>query len=246
MQNLPVRLKNEPLVDALFEVRVRPALSLADVVPGFLKHNLGPDARITRLPAADLPYPMRTQDPNLQNAPLLRIEWGNYLISVGDRNVVIGCKMPYPKWPDFKKTILDVLGRIAELHLDGQVERYSLKYVNLIPATDYANQIGKVRMEVALGDLNVSDQHISLQVHEKSDDVIHIYSIVTGAQARTNEGKETEGILVDIDSIRNVSSPSLHDFASSIEEGLEALRQANKSRFFSCLTDSTIEEMEPV
>jgi len=246
MQKLPARLEREPLVDALFEVRVSPSSPLADIIPGFLMHDLGGDARMTRLPAADLPFPVRKQDPNLQNAPLLRIEWGNYFISVGDRNVVISCKMPYPKWPSFKAAILDFLARIAKLDPEGPVERYSLKYVNLIPATDYANQIGKVRMDVTLGDLHVSEQHISLQVHEKTTDAIHIYNIVTGAQVRTNEGKQTSGILVDIDSIRNLSAPSLRDLSSSIEEGLEALRQENKSKFFSCLTKPTIEEMGPV
>jgi len=246
MQNLPVRLEREPLVDALFEVRVNPSSPLADVIPGFLMHDLGGDARITRLPAADLPFPVRKQDPNLQFAPLLRIEWENYFISVGDRNVVISCKMPYPKWPTFKAAILDILGRIAKLNPEGPVERYSLKYVNLIPATDYANQIGKVRMEVTLGDLSVSEQHISLQVHEKSADAIHIYNIVTGAKARTIEGKESAGILVDIDSIRNFNAPSLKELASNIDDGLEALRQENKAKFFSCLTEPTIAEMRPV
>lgn len=245
MQQLPARLEREPLVDALFEVRLNPSSSLADIIPGFLMHDLGGESRMTRLPAADLPFPMRRHDPDLQNAPLLRIEWGHYFISVGDRNIVISCKMPYPKWPKFKAAILDCLGRISKLNPEGSVERYSLKYVNLVPATDYADQIGKVRLDVTLGDLHVSEQHISLQVHEKTSDAIHIYSIVTGAQARTNEGKQTSGILVDIDSIRNLSVPSLRELASSIKDGLEALRQENKSKFFSCLTDSAIKEMGP-
>lgn len=246
MPKLPILLEREPLVDAVFEVRVTPSSPLADVIPGFLMHDLGPDAHMTRLPAADLPFPVRKQDANLQNAPLLRIEWGNYFISVGDRNVIVSCKMPYPKWAKFKATILDVLSRIAKLNPEGSVERFSLKYVNLIPATDFANQIGKVRMDVTIGDLHISEQHISLQVHEKAADTVHIYTIVTGAQARTHVGGETSGILVDIDSIRNLSSPSLRDLATNIEENLEVLRQENKSKFFSCLTESTIQEMGPL
>lgn len=246
MQKLPVRLEREPLVDAVFEVRVNPSSSLADMIPGFLMHDLGGDARMTRLSAADLPFPMRKQNPNLENAPLLRIEWGDYFISVGDRNVIVSCKMPYPKWPSFKAAILDILGRIAKLNLAGSVERFSLKYVNVIPATDYANQIGKVRVEVNLGDLHVSDQHISLQVQEKTADAIHIYNIVTGAEARTSDGKTIAGILVDIDSIRLLTTLSLNELASNIEESLETLRQENKSKFFSCLTELTLEEMGPI
>lgn len=245
MQKLPLLLEQEPLVDAVFEVRVSSSSSLADVIPGFLVHDLGGDARISRLPAADLPFPVRKQDPTLQFAPLLRIEWGDYFISVGDGNVVISCKMPYPKWPSFRAAILEVLGRIAKLNPEGPVQRYSLKYVNVIPATDFANQIGKVRMDVTLGDLHVVEQHISLQVHEKTADAIHIYNIVTGARVRKNNGEETAGILVDIDSIRNLGAPSLKDLSSIIEEGLETLKHENKLKFFSCLTEPTIEEMRP-
>lgn len=250
MHNLPVELEREPLIDALFEVRVDlwsgSPTSWADIIPGFLVHDLGDGASMIRLPAADLPFPVRKQDPNLQYAPLQRIDWGDYFISIGDRNVVVSCKLPYPKWPKFKAAILDILTRIAKLDPQGSVERYSLKYVNLIQETDFASQIEKVRMSVSLGDLQVRDQHISLQVHEKTDHAIHIYNIVTGAQLRMNDGRMLEGIIVDIDSIHNLSAPSLKSLAPNIEKDLETLRQENKSKFFSCLTEQTINEMGPV
>ena len=77
---------------------------------------------------------MRKANPNLEFAPVVQLNLGGYLLSVGDRNFVIGCKLPYPKWAAFRDAILDVVGKVAAVGLVGDVERYSLKYTNLIDA----------------------------------------------------------------------------------------------------------------
>ena len=246
MQKLPLRLGREPLVDALFEVRLGPT-SLADILPGFLFHDLpAPKPQITRLPAAEFPQPMRASDPALQYAPILRMDWGSYVISVGDRNVIISCKLPYPKWPNFKAAILDLTTRIGKVGTSGKVERFSLKYVNLIQAPSLAEQFGKIKMSLTLGEIEVKGDHTTLQVHRHEDGIIHILSVVIGAEGQMPDGKRVSGAVVDADSIRNVDVADLTAFAASLEPGLEQLRQAKKRKFFTCLTQATIDEMEPV
>ena len=246
MQKLPLKLEREPLVDALFEVRLGPT-SLADILPGFLFHELpAPKPQITRLPAAEFPQPMRASDPVLQFAPILRMDWGGYIISVGDRNVIISCKLPYPKWANFKATILDLTARIGKVGAPGKVERYSLKYVNLIQAPSLAEQIAKIKMSITLGEVEVKGDHTSLQVHRHEDGIIHILSVVIGAEGQMPDGNKATGAVVDVDSIRNVDVADFATFAASLEPGLEQLRQANKRKFFTCLTQATIDEMGPV
>lgn len=246
MQKLPLRLEREPLVDALFEVRLGPT-SLADILPGFLFHDLpAPKPQITRLPAAEFPQPMRANDPALQFAPILRMDWSDYVISVGDRNVIISCKLPYPKWPNFKAAILDLTARIGKVGASGKVERYSLKYVNLIQAPSLAEQVAKIKMSITLGEVEVKGDHTTLQVHRFEDGIIHILSVVIGAEGQMPDGKKVNGAVVDVDSIRNVDVADFATFAASLEPGLEQLRQANKRKFFTCLTQATIDEMGPV
>ena len=174
------------------------------------------------------------------------MDWGDYIISVGDRNVIISCKLPYKKWPNFKTAILDLTARIGKVGAAGKVERYSLKYVNLIQAPSLAEQVAKIKMSITLGEVEVKGDHTTLQVHRHEGGIIHILSVVIGAEGQMPDGKKVTGAVVDVDSIRNVDVADFAAFAASLEPGLEQLRQANKRKFFTCLTQATIDEMGPV
>jgi uncharacterized protein (TIGR04255 family) len=246
MLRLPKSLEREPLVDALFEVRLSQT-SLADILPGYLFHALpGPKPQLTRLPAAEFPQPMRASDPALQFAPILKMELKNSQISVGDRNVMISCKLPYPKWRNFKKEILFLAGLIGKMGAAGRIERYSLKYVNLIQAPTLEDQLRKIKMSITLGEVEVKSDQMTLQVHRHEEGIIHILSVVIGAEGRMPDGRPVMGAVVDVDSIRKVDVADLKTFAECLEPGLEQLRQANKRKFFACLTQEAIDEMGPV
>ena len=246
MQRLPKVLGREPLLEALFEVRLSGTTQIADILPGFLFHELEPKPKIERLPAADFPQPVRSADSNLQFAPVYRIDWEKYFISVGEKNVLISCKLPYPKWPDFKKTILEIVNLIAKMGIIYKVHRYSVKYVNLIEAPTLSDQLKKVKMEIILGELKVDADPINFQVHREEEDIVHIVSVINGASSKFGGDEAKAGIVVDIDSIRTINSVDFEIFSKNLDAGLEELRQKNKKKFFGCLTDETIDEMGPI
>lgn len=245
-KGLPKSLKHEPLVEAVFEVRLRTSepLSLADVLPGILFHTFESRPKISRLSSAEIPQLIRANEERFKFVPILRIESDKYFVSVGDQNVIVNCKLPYPKWPNFKKMILKTLSDITKAGITGQVQRYSIKYVNLIPASDFSKQIGKIRMDILLGDTKVDAHPISLRVEHEKDDIIHILSVNTGIKGLVNDN-EVFGVLVDVDSIRNVNALDFQTFSPSLQKDIESLKQLNKKIFFNCLKEETIEEMEP-
>lgn len=245
MTKLPKILEREPLVDAVFEVRLGGEPHMADLIPGVLFDQLTPKPKIQRLRAAEIPQPIRAADANLVFAPVIRLDWEEFAISLGDRNIVVGCKLPYPKWPRFKEAILDIVAKVARIGIAGPVERYSLKYVNLIQAPTIADQIAKINMAVRVGDVEVVDDHLSVQVHRNEDDTLHIMSVMTGAQGQLPNGKQAFGAVVDIDSIRAVQFSDFGAFAAKLDPAVDTLRLANKIKFFSCLTDATVNEMGP-
>jgi uncharacterized protein (TIGR04255 family) len=245
MNKLPKSLENEPLVDAVFEVRFRDAPPLADILPGALFGVLQPISGIQRLPAADIPFPLRAQDPSLKYAPLLRLEVAQYLVAVGDSSIVLSCKLPYPKWPQFKEFIKKISTEVLKINIPANVERYALKYVNLIQNPQISEQLKKIRTSISLGDVSVKDEQVSLQVHHKEGKILHIMSVMTGAQGVLPDNTNVFGAVVDIDSIVILENMSFEAFVDVIDVDVEALRQANKAKFFSCLTPEAIQEMRP-
>lgn len=218
---------------------------LADLLPGALFGQLTPRPTLQRLPAAEIPQPIRDQDSNLKFTPTIGLDTELFTISFGDRNLVIGCKLPYPKWPTFKQAILECVSKVARVGIEGPVERYSIKYVNLIQAPTSSAQIAKINMAIRVGDVEATDDHLSVKVHKNEGDTLHIMSVVTNAEAKMPDGETIVGAVVDIDSIRNMHFADFGEFATRLEPELESLRQANKVKFFNCLTESTISEMGP-
>ncbi len=245
-QKLPKVLEHEPLVDALCEIRMDATAPLADILPGILFHKLDPKPTIQRLAAAEIPQPMRAKDPKLHFAPTQRLDWGEYVIAVGDRNVIISCKLPYPKWPNFKSKILEIVGIIADVNVAGSVERFSIKYVNLIEAGSIGEQISKIDVALKIGSLEVINDHIDIKVHHVEDGIVHLLTVVTGANAEIPINRKMSGVIVDIDSIRNIDPVPFANFSAGLEPELETLRQANKVKFFGCLKQQTVEEMGPI
>lgn len=251
MTRLPISLEQEPLVDALFEVRFKSHYPLSVTLPGILIRELELETQPEQLAVGNIPAPVRSQDPALRYSPVLRLRWDDYFVAIGDQCISVSCDLrkPYPKWPNFKAAILRIVDCMAKAKISSEVERYSVKYVNLIPEQKLADQISKINMTLSLGGQDIRDNHINVQVHVKEGDFLHIVSVVTGASGRPGRGSHTtgniNGIVVDIDSIKLLGSRSFSSLVDDLDADLEALRQSNKKKFFDCLTEKTIKDMGP-
>jgi len=245
MVKLPKTLEREPLIDAVFEVRFGGNPHLTDIVPGVLFNKLSPKPTIRRLPTAEIPQPIRANDPNLMFQPVISLDLGEFAISIGDRNLFIGCKLPYPKWPRFKEKILCITDIVSQTEIAGSIERYSLKYVDLIQAQTIAEQIEKIDISVCLGGVKARNDNIFVRVHQTEGDTLHIMTVATETHFQLSDGKRISGVMVDIDSIRIIKNQDFAEFVKNLEPAVESLHQANKEKFFRCLTQATIKELEP-
>lgn len=245
MLNLPKSLEREPLVEALFEVRLIGVTSLADALPGLLFQEFDPKPTVKWLPGANIPLELREKEQSLRFVPAVRFEWEKHSISIGTQNILINCKLPYPKWQEFKGTIVDVTKRISRL-VEAKVERYSIRYVNMIAAPTLSEQIKKINMDIVLGDVKVESDYVNLKIQRSEDGIVHNFVVITNAEGTLPSGDKVQGVVVDIDSVCNVdNSPNFADFSEEFQQDLEKLKQANKVKFFECLTETTLKEMEP-
>lgn len=247
IQNLPVKLKKEPLVDAIFEIRFSSSQAASTVLPGFFFAKLLPVTwRIETLPMAEIPNQLRSSDPKLRYQPLMRIHWDDFILMIGDRSLGVACKMPYIGWSAFKNRIVHIFKILFDAKVIQTVERYSLKYVDVVSGKDLKEQIARVNIDLRVGSHTINQQLFTIRVEIPHDNFRNVIQIAADVTAKISDGQLRKGSLVDIDTICTYNSTDLSTFANELPERLEAIHIENKKMFFDCLKPETIEYLEPV
>ena len=243
---LPIKLAREPLIDVVFEARFTSRAALAAVLPGYLFGRLQNVESIEPLPAAQLPAQMRMADPNLLFAPLARVVWRGFFIIVSDSSVAVACKLPYPGWQSFRVAIEEVMGHVQSSGLIQSLQRYSLKYVDLIEIGGVGEQASKFNWSIRLGNTQVTNQNTVLRVEIEQYGHLNSVSYASHANAKLWNGIEKSGALLDVDSSSLGEPPSADNFFNEIPSLLDAIHDSNKRTFFECLTPLGLAELEPV
>jgi uncharacterized protein (TIGR04255 family) len=242
---LPTKLKKEPLVDVVFEIRFSARVPASNILPGILYDKLDGEKILEQMPAAQLPKQMRDADPNMQFAPLVKIIWKEYLIMVSDKSVAIACKMPYPGWINFHKAIIQVLNNVAQISAIETVQRYSFKYLDLLPFTSVKDQVSAVNLKVTVGAHKLERERFQFRIEIPHDGYIKSIQIITDASVTTIDKKTMQGLVVDIDTICNVSDEPIKDFIVGLEDKLNKIHDISKATFFECITSDTLKVLEP-
>jgi len=242
---LPKKLKKEPLIDAIFEVRFSCRVPASMIVPGILFNALTGEKKLESLPISQLPKNVRDADPNLKFAPISRIDWGKYFVNVGDYSLSISCKYPYVGWSSFKPAIITVINALHSSNIVGMVERCAIKYVDMIPLSDNKQKVSMINLKLGIAGHELKQEPYQLRIEIPRDGYVHAVQVVSSAKAKLHTGKEMEGLIVDIDtfSLQNISMQSLLE---GFSEKLEALHASNKTMFFDCITPDALKSLEPI
>lgn len=245
---LPKKLKKEPLVDAVFEVRFSSSIPASSVLPGLLFAQLeGAEKQIERLSTADIPIQLRNLDPVLRFQPLLRLHSGGFLILVGDASLGIACKMPYPGWDAFKTQIIKFVGRLLnDTQIVQTVDRYSLKYVNVVDGKDLVEQIHRINMDLRLGNHTLKSETFNVRVEIPRDNFIHVVQVAAPAIIQMIGDEIRSGVIVDTDTICNCQTSDWDKFMEELPDRLESIHTDNKKMFFECLQPETVNYLEPI
>jgi len=242
---LPTKLNNEPLVDAVFEIRFLSSVHASSIIPGVLYSKLAGDKSLESLPTEQIPKNIRDTDPNLRYAPVSRLNWDKFYISVSDRSVMVSCIHPYAGWSAFKRAIVEVLTLINDIEVIDSVERYSMKYVDIIESDNLATQVNMVNMNVSLADHLLTKEAVQVRMEIPEGNFIKIIQVATGAAVKLPHSDEKLGVVIDVDIIAPLEKVSFSKLLSDIESRLDVIHKMNKSNFFGCLKPETIEMLEP-
>ena len=241
---IPLRLGKEPLLEAIWEIRFSSLKSLVvDLLPGMLfKSFPGRYTTVSKLPAADMPAPLIEIDPTLRYAPRIQLGEANQAIQIGDRAVSLSCRRPYSGWNRFSTDILELAKAVEETGLVERLERFSLKYIDLIELENPAG-LAHLNLDLKMGEYELATKPVQLRTEIQDQDLFHIIQIISPAEVGLpgTDGRLT-GVLVDIDSIRLITEDASWNV---LYQKLDDVHASCKRMFFSMLRPETVENLDP-
>lgn len=247
--SIPTYLEHQPVIEASFELRFNKEIQISEIIPGYLFHSLDCKKPITNLPASQIPKNVRDSDENLHFALVHRLEWKNYLIGISDHGIVISTKENYKGWTDFKDTILTVINALSKLNINDRIERIGIKYVDFFEMKSKKDcQFDKLNIEFRLANEDLGANRLTMRLERIGDEYDTVIQVISHAVVMSENGQfNKNGLVLDIDTIKNLNVNSdVALFISDTDNQLNKIHAYNKSTFFSCLKQSTIDALGPV
>jgi uncharacterized protein (TIGR04255 family) len=240
---IPKRLKKEPLLEAIWEIRFNSDNeSVGELLPGLVFKAMGAlYPKIERLPAANLPSSFIQQDAALHYVPTIRLEGDPYSIQIGKQMVSLSCRHPYMGWDQFESRIFELADMLKETNLLTRLERFSLKYIDIIPWLEVPSLL-PLQTLLRIGKHELTSTPVQLRTELRENGFIHIVQIASPAQAAFPTGRSFKGILIDIDTIYQQETI---EFWADFSQLLDRAHFLGKRLFFQLLTPETIHLLEP-
>ena len=235
--------RNSPLRQAIFELRFVPTIATAgDLLPGILYSVLKDDySEVLPLPMASVPRNIRDLNPDLKYQPSHRLSSGPHSVQIGDCSVLLHTT-EYPGWDNFKQRIESLIDALNQTGLVKQIERFSFKYTNLIEASKSEKQLPLLNMQIELTGRAPNEIGFLLRSEHSEEKFTTILQIAPNTSVKippTN--KEISGLMIDVDTIRNVGNELWTNHASILDEG----HLVAKQYFISLLTESAFQRLQP-
>ena len=245
-KKVPVKLRKEPLIEAIWEVRFKSGkFSAVDLLPGLIFKAL-PDKypNTVRLPTSFIPDPVAHVDPKLRYKPKVRLERKHQAVQIGEQMVSLSCRRPYPGWEIFSEDIQTLIKVIRETKLIDKLERFSLKYINIIDL-EHPPGVGCLDFELKIGEYELDSRPIQfrIEIEEGKENLVHTLQIASPAEATLPGEPRIRGVLLDIDTIRPMKQDESWD---DIDSHLNKVHSALIRMFFGLLKPETIEHLEPI
>ena len=242
---IPKRLKKEPLLEAIWELRFKSieSIPVGEILPGILYQAMQKDYPVfTRLPVPDFPPDLLVQNPDLRYMVKVRLESTTtpFIIQIGPQIVSLNCRRPYAGWGQFKNKILELVSVLKNTNLIGHPERLALRYLDLLQVRE-RSLLSCLRIKIDLaGDL-ITDCPLHLRTEQHKNSLLHVLQVTSPSVVQVTPDKKETGILVDLD----VAYKQPDHIFENMDKMIETLHDASKQRFFELLTEDALKLMEP-
>lgn len=247
-KRLPVELKKQPLMEALCELRVSGGVPLNLSVPGILLSQRPSDvSSVHALPSIPVTDQVLQLQPNLAFVPQVELKFKELLVRTSARSIAISNPKPYLGWGKLKPIVVDILTMVLASRQVSGVERYSLKYLDLLDTNIFPDPTKALAWSVGIGALELDTPATMLRAQVKeSESLVSIVTLTGGVDVRIGNLPPAHGTLVDIDTIQSDLPTDIDRVINELSKSLDHVHDVNKKTFFECLTEEAVRELDPV
>jgi uncharacterized protein (TIGR04255 family) len=241
---IPVKLKNDAIVEALFEIRFS-MLTIPEVFFGRIADcAFWENFKQETLPISMLPAAMRQADPNLRYQPVFALvdEKEKRAVRIGSNVLVYSRGMPYVGWKDFKKELEEVIVDVFEKSNDLHIERLGLRYLNALMSDVHGIQsISDLDMKLEIDRKPITESmNVNVTTDRKSDTACTVRIATTDIIQGNLPPGTTIYVDVDVFTDKEGFETTDQDF---VKQWIEKAHTKEKTRFFQLLTSETIESL---
>lgn len=244
METVPTKLKKDAIAEALCELRFE-SHEFPELVVGRLASNPAwKSFDKVRLPASDIPEPVRTADPNLKFQPTLQLteQKKNRIVKVGSHVISYHVTKPYCGWKNFCDE-LRVLVEYVYKTLDAlSCSRFGFRYINILTSSEhFIKNIGDLNYSISIGNEKLKSPVSLSYMREFSDHHNALVKIVSPEFVLGNP-PQSFSALIDVD-VFTPEQPTNND-VESIMRWLEEAHNIEKKEFFSLIPNNIIDKLK--
>ena len=230
---LPKKISPCPIVDSIVDFRFEPNIhysAVFGVVYNALKKNY-PD--VEGLPILNIPEDVRIKDPLFKYKPFHKISNSNFIIQVGYNVLSISSFPKYVGWEDFSNEIFNLIEKVTNIELFGNVTRLGMRYINFFDIDIFQ----KINMNLSFSDNKIKyfDTFTRTIIdHGKFKSNLQI------ANNAVHLGKK--GSLIDIDTFYE---NEINEFLTEYKNLIQEIHLNEKKLFISLLKEEFLKTLNP-
>jgi uncharacterized protein (TIGR04255 family) len=239
-KRIPERLKHDAIVEAILEIRFDTS-TIPEVLIGRLAdYGDWKEFKQHRLPAYEIPEPVRQLDANLRFTPIfeLRDEPGNRAVRIGSKVLSYHQRAPYVGWSKFKPELINAVDGLFQTTPGITVKRLGFRYVNALRSDLHRiRSISDLDLRIAV-EGNALGGSVNLNYYAEIDDETRCIVRVASKEFVTGATPESTSVVADVDVF--TKEPFKTKDSEAVKTWLEVAHSGEKREFFRLLSQDTI------
>jgi len=243
---LPVKLRNDAILEAVVEIRFEPEPSFVPeiFIGRFADNTAWSTFRLARLASADIPARIRQIDANLRYLPSIEMTSpdGGRVLRIGPQSVGYVRRAPYPGWINsFGNELRNVVDHLYQVVPAVSVSRLGLRYVNALKS-DLHNikGIGDLVIGISIDKRPLSD-HLNLNYKTGVGSDFETMTRIASIDLAEGIIPENSTVVVDID-VYTRSDFCTTD-VNDVQKWIVEAHDCEKAAFFDVLGKENTERL---